>query len=802
MSMYYALSIKGIPHNEEKSRSGVPCKEWVMLPSYEDFVYEMPCGFHAQRLFFFGLSNTSDRGTGGWWSDGRDRKNNLFICDKIGEAEICYSSGEKDIVPFIMGVSAWWAKLWNSSGSWDAGVYQEPFRSDIHAKKALEESVRLGGLWNRDEDLTDPRYWLCVQVDESRLIEKIILKDNPAINGYPLVTGVTIEAENQEGNLLALNETIAKDIKNEAEKLQVTGKYFKTKEYARALDKLDSYLNTRKKDLPEHFETIIPPSFAPLHAPGIKFAGNVYADMITNIYFDNVAGMLDKVDTDGRCYCSSDICSYGGYFGFGTRSASSEKLKGDCKSHHIGSWSRDTGVVITELAELGLTDRANLAMDWNLLVSYMSNPPHWSEQGNFPENRQSFYHGEEGTVIAGQKEYGNRENDGQGLLILALYHVWLHNNKKEHWVKERYRQITDNIDWIIMQIDDPGPVRCAFRNKTVRHTPGLLYTESECSDYGNVELELYSNYACWLGLLAGVQFAQAVHDSERAEKYSKYAQSMHRAMLEHLVAEDEQWGSVWKISGSIWPAQSETMAPAILFAELFGNDHERMDPEIFRISRNTLSMLMGKEKRCDWANAMGYGQAYSIQAALYLDNREAYTGLFETAALCSYNPRHENWEWHIPEGAIMTADGEKWHRIGDLGNGVQQASLLKCIRIATGIDDTDSARLLLIPRLPKGWTSVQAADYPVIADDGEGNTVTVKTAMHYIQTDDGNSLRFSSEGVIGKMRIRLPERKGTVSVKVNDTDTICEARNAKDASGTWLWIENLTNVKKLEIFQQ
>ena len=521
--------------------------------------------------------------------------------------------------------------------------------------------------------------------------------------------------------------------------------------------------------------------------------------MLTNVYYHNVAGMLDKTDTDGRCYCSSGIGGYGGYWGFGTYSSGMpDHLLGDRKGFGIGSWSRDTGVVIAELAELGLIERANRAGDWNLMISYMAQPPHWSEQGNFPDGRLSFYQGNEERFIAGRRETGNRENDGQGLIILALYHIWIHYGRKTHWVRERYCQIRDNVDFISMQLHDDTPVLNHFRDqKRVKRIPGILYTESECSAYGRSEAEIYSNYICYAALLAGAEFAARAGDDERAAQYRADASCMRTAMAEYFTENDPVYGRVWKLTGSIWPAQSETLAPAFIHQDLYGMNGMDLEGDFREISRNTLKKLIGPEKRYDWANAMGYGQAFITEAAIYLDDRETYTGLVETAAMVCYNPIHKGWEWHIPEGAIISDDGEKWHKLGDLGNAVQQASIMKCIRMLAGIDDTVPEVLQLIPRLPFGWDAIYVTDYPVAIPDGE-MTKIVRVDFTYTLTKQGCRMELHAESPIPLVKCRLSHLAHASYCRMNGCD--CAYEVACDASGaSHIWIKDIKGQQTIVI---
>lgn len=779
--MFYG-AVRGEKTPEEKRFTGMPFLSWEegWKLDEEDGVFS--CSGSFAGIYLLGGYCSRDIGTGGWWDVGQDRRNNLFVSDQIGTMEIWYQDGTMEEIPFIMGVNCWWSALWNSKESgFTTGNYMEPFRSDEGARKILYESLCLSDVFSRDEDCVNPVYWSYIKPKDVPVKRLVFIKGDEK-NGYPVIQGITLEGDEgqEQKDLIPLSLAPSQEAKDWAEKICVTGDFFAGKEYKEKLDCLDRLLNCHKDQLPPAFYRSIPEDFWEFGAPGIDFYGNRYAEMLTNIYYNNVAGLFDKTDSDGRCYCSSSVCSYGCYNGFGTWDHNPSRLLGDDKPDIVGSWSRDTGVVLEEMAELGMIDRAGRAGDWNLLASRMAKPPHWSEQGNAPEGRHEFYRGKDKQTIGGQEEFGNRENDGQGLLLLALYHIWIHSGKKTRWIKERYPQILENLDWICMQLENLEPVMNVFQGpRMVERVKDLLYTESECSNYGKTDVEIYSNYICCTALRAGAEFAAAVGDSENEKKFLSWADRMERAILERFVVTDPKYGKVFQLTGSIWPAQGETLAPAFIYPDYFGWDLKGMPNELRTAAKNTLMMLMGDEKRSDFGNAMGYGQAFIAQAALYLDCRREYTALMETAALQCYYPGHRGWEWHVPEGCIMSEDGEKWHRLGDLGNAVQQASIIKCIRVMCGIDDTDPGCLSILPRLLEGFRGMKLKNYPVaVLRDGETEKPEETQILHldveYTLSERGETLTLKSEKPLGRVRFRSARPEQKCSAVVNGVKIAAE----------------------------
>ena len=88
----------------------------------------------------------------------------------------------------------------------------------------------------------------------------------------------------------------------------------------------------------------------------------------------------------------------------------------------------------------------------------------------------------------------------------------------------------------------------------------------------------------------------------------------------------------------------------------------------------------------------------------------------------------------VPEGVEWTDDHKYWYRIGDLGNGVQQASAVKVMRMLIGVDDCAS-ELRLVPRLPDGWSAIRARSLPALTGQG-----IVHLEMNFERRADGSSV--------------------------------------------------------------
>jgi hypothetical protein len=150
---------------------------------------------------------------------------------------------------------------------------------------------------------------------------------------------------------------------------------------------------------------------------------------------------------------------------------------------------------------------------------------------------------------------------------------------------------------------------------------------------------------------------------------------------------------------------------------------------------------------------MGYGQAYVTQGAILTDHPEHMRGFLERAAAYCYH--HSDHNYIVPEGVIDHPSGRFWFRNCDLGNSVQQAEIVKCVRLIAGVDDLSASEgLRLAPRLPDGWTSLSVQRQPaVVAVEGQRRRVDVQ--LRYEQVDRGYRLSFQASRQIPRLSVRM-----------------------------------------------
>jgi hypothetical protein len=153
-----------------------------------------------------------------------------------------------------------------------------------------------------------------------------------------------------------------------------------------------------------------------------------------------------------------------------------------------------------------------------------------------------------------------------------------------------------------------------------------------------------------------------------------------------------------------------------------------------------------------YGQAMGYGQGFVTQSALLLDRMHDATIMLDWAAKEIYDPRFGS--FITPEGVQIDPRGHFWYRAGDLGNGVQEAEIIKALRIMIGVDDTKPQRLRIYPRMPYGWNEMSVDQFPaLVASQGK----TEIAHMHYRLARTGRqmNLDISADRQLGAVAIRL-----------------------------------------------
>jgi len=314
------------------------------------------------------------------------------------------------------------------------------------------------------------------------------------------------------------------------------------------------------------------------------------------------------------------------------------------------------------------------------------------------------------------------------------------------WIEQNWKALEDAGNWFPWLMENPD----------VSAFDGLLYNESESSGGGG--RDLYANSQAAMALRAFAGLAESKGKTEVAKRWNDSAMRLATAINERLClpqsANDplspryldtdvlfDSWAYGWK-----------RMAPLLAGADLNGWAFSPADAERTRLE-NTYRDLRGPGVLPpDAGRTLGYGQAYLAQSALLLDHMQDATRAVERAAAFCYHP---NYPYIVPEGVIVHPRGHCWFRNGDLGNLMQQAEILKMIRILPGIDDRSPKGLALIPRLPNGWSGIEASDWPVQFRDGENGWKRTHIEMSYQRLSGAYRLRMKAREAIPLAMVRI-----------------------------------------------
>jgi hypothetical protein len=364
------------------------------------------------------------------------------------------------------------------------------------------------------------------------------------------------------------------------------------------------------------------------------------------------------------------------------------------------------------------------------------------------------------SMFVDRPDRGSYENDGHGLTTLFIYKVWQRLPDRDKWLREHWPDVQGLGDWILWQFAHP---------EISRATNGLLHTLSESS--GGNGYSVYPDCICMDALRGLATMADSIGENASASRWRARADKMQAAITEHYIITDPKYGRVWTLEHAGWPNKSTVLGPLIFLADFDGWAPENEHDGWRAVNEAAYQRLIDKYHPFGfYGQAMGYGQGFVSQAALLLDRMRDATAILGWAAREIYDPRYNQFDHFIvPEGVQITPSGQFWYRIGDLGNGVQEAEIVKTLRIVIGVDDTRPGRLQFYPRLPYGWNEIAVKDYPVLHEnDGQ-----MKTAhLHYKLKRSGKrmNLQIQSDQDLGPLKMRLgpfADKPSPSDVRVN-----------------------------------
>jgi len=779
-----------VPGVKETIRNfyGIPFRAADNSPIPSNGSYDIKIGAAAKRLLLLGMTNSIDQGCP-VWAPIEHYSQRYFIGDQLGEIRVNYMDGSKEVYPLILGDSLWWGNI--------TLQHPEPFASDENAGKILNENLRLFP----EKLVFGNQHLACIEMQD-KVIDEVQLIDFTEKDGVPVIIGLTVETESAktiDGFMRLEASEIDPKMAAFIEEMPLQSEDTAPKKRQTRLKALRNLLYTTHENFPKSVPVSIPDGY---RGPKVKFEGDEYAQVLTNIFYHNLKDMDDRVDETGFYHTSAkDAASWGGYFGFGTWNK-------NWASYYKHTWARDMGRAVMELTYLGLIDKGLLNADYSILqgriweegklpeMQLFSDPHPVLVVGPFTINDQPIpYHWCRCLNIpsAGPKNFGCFDNDSHGLTMMEMYVLWKRLPSRDEWLKERWEYLAKAADWIKWQYDNP---------ELSGATETRIQTDSE-SSHGK-GFSIYPDYTCMEGLLGFAEMADSIGETEKAAQWRNDAARLRKGMEEYRIT-DETYGPAWTLQNAGWPHHSTILAPVILAADIQGLSPENIRADLREATENSYQRLIDHSAKYTpfggFGAAMGYSQGFVTQAALLLDRmEEAEEMLRWTARLTYYDAPIEAEKYLVPEGAEIVHSGEFWHRIGDLGNGVQQAETMKTLRLVMGIDNSDPKQLGLFPRMPKGWTSISVNEYPVWIQD-ENSTKRIHLKYLLERNESGMTLDLSTESSLaGGVAVRFgPFEKEPDSSKVTLNGKNIQAKPEKSGDSFWITAKTDKALKSYKI---
>ncbi len=749
------------------SRYGVPFTDGI-LPLHPGGSAQVSVGARAERIFLLGMTDAKKAtieaegqnhslhpGSGArtipayGWADPRDESVRFFIGDELGQIRLNYTDGTTQVFPLLLGESVWWGRAFYD--------FQQPFPNDARLRQAFAAALRL----YPPAPLKDGDY-LAVIVPRPVAIRSISVENSPAKKGTLIIEGITVEPEDAE--TIAGATPLTPGVSSpgferfaRTKPLRPLGK--DERQMERRLNALRQALYTSDGDFKGQVAESAPPGYA---GPQMSFEGNVFAEILANVFRYNVQDIAAKIDKSGMYHTSTKgAISWGGYNGFGT-------YRKDVGTYYGVSYTRDMGRSLQELVSLGYTNLAERCADYCLRMARLyatepalkykgaALPPHWGMLVNEPRN-PSF------------------ENDGQGLTILFLYDLWQRLPDRRAWLHAHWTGVKAAGDWILWEFAHP---------EISGARDGLLHTTGESAN-GN-GYSVYPDAACMYALEALAQMADSIGETGSAEQWRERADLMRKAITGHYIVTDPKYGRVWTLKDSNWIDQGSVLGPLIFQADYAGFAPEDSIPEWRTVNEDTYRRLIGTYKPFGfYGQAMGYGQGFVTQSALLMDRMHDATRMLDWAAKEIYDPRDGC--FIVPEGVQIDPTGRYWYKIGDLGNGVQEGEIVKMLRIVIGVDDTQPSRVQFFPRMPYDWKEIAVKKYP-LAFESSGKLQTAFLNYRLERSGGKMGLEIFSNKDIGPVAMRLgpfAQQPNARSIRVNGRSP---AGTSVEQSGDSWWI--------------
>jgi hypothetical protein len=167
------------------------------------------------------------------------------------------------------------------------------------------------------------------------------------------------------------------------------------------------------------------------------------------------------------------------------------------------------------------------------------------------------------------------------------------------------------------------------------------------------------------------------------------------------------------------------------------------------------------------------------------------TTMLDWAAKQIYTPQIDS--FIAPEACDIDPTGHYWYRMGDLGNGVQEAEIVKMLRLVIGIDDTQPDRLRFYPRMPHDWNEISVRKYPILFESlGKVETASLKYELK--RSAKGMKLQISADKALGPVAMRLGpfDNQPTIS-QININGHHPTGASVEHSGDSW-WVSFTQNI--------
>jgi hypothetical protein len=455
----------------------------------ENGTLQVNVGATAKRIYLLGLTETQRPSA---WSSPLSYAMRYIVGDKLGAIRVHYVDGSTQEYPLILGESVWWGEPFFQA--------QGPYPSDARFRAALSESMRL-----YPAAPVDDGNYVAVIAPKDAQIASIEIAGTPEKKGSVAIAGITVEAA--PGTAIAGATPIpANDLSPDFAKFVAERSLRQSgadeSGDAIQLKNLSDALYSTDADLKRPIPVEIPRDY---RGPQVTFKGNNTAAVLQNAFYANVQDMVDKVDADGMYNTSTrgalswagDPRSAGGEFG---------TYRKDVGVYYGQSWSRDMGRTMQEMAELGYLSQVTHNADYSFRTARLWEekpqykvhgeylPPHWGRMANGPDANIPF------------------ENDGQGLIGLAIYKLWQRLPDRDAWLREHWTDVKAAGDWIPWEFDHP---------EISGAKDGVLYTTGESA--GGKGYSVYPDAVCMTMLEAFARMAKSIGEKDSAERWRERA---------------------------------------------------------------------------------------------------------------------------------------------------------------------------------------------------------------------------------------------------------------------------------------